>query len=360
MMPTSFAMPPVSPTPPFSATSYRAPTMAPTSAYQSPSRPPPSARPPRPAGDIWGVIDQETGGDDKLARSMKMAVLLESGGDGNAVGDGGVSHGYFQINQDAHASAITPEQSRDARSATRYMLPAFRQALQQVPDALWESDPRQAAAMVAFYAERPAVMYDANTVASRWDQMPLRRMSYSATGAAQAMPEDTGEILTIGQSRERWGDVTPDQFRGGLSDMDAISACGPAAAVAFARIHGRNPTLGEAVDMAKSVGWDATNGMKGVYSQVALLNKMGIAAEVTRGVDWDRVRREVSAGRPVIIDTPSHYFVVEGYDPATGSFDFGNSARVLKAAGGRSWWSPNDLATRFGANFTARSGIYLS
>src|SRR4030095_9793132 len=58
---------------------------------------------------------------------------------------------------------------------------------------------------------------------------------------------------------------------------------------------------------------------------------------------------------PVIIDTPGHYFVAEGYDPTTDKFDFGTSATDLK--GGSRWMSPAELnRTNIGA---ARAALFL-
>jgi hypothetical protein len=161
--------------------------------------------------------------------------------------------------------------------------------------------------------------------------------------------------VKVGKSTVVGGGLTPDQFNSGLSPADAISACGPAAAVAFARQNGRTPTVQEAVNLAKGVGWTREQGMAGPQSQVNLLKQMGVAASLTQGVDWNRVAAETSAGRPVIIDTPQHYWVAEGYDPASGRFNFGNSAKVLKATGGRTWLTAQEMA----AINKPRSSIYL-
>jgi hypothetical protein len=107
--------------------------------------------------------------------------------------------------------------------------------------------------------------------------------------------------------------------------------------------------------MAKGVGWTQEQGMAGPQSQVKLLQQMGVNATLTQGVDWGRVASETQAGRPVIIDTPQHYWVAEGYDPASGRFNFGNSARVLKATGGRTWLTAQEMAAINGP----RSAIFM-
>jgi len=61
------------------------------------------------------------------------------------------------------------------------------------------------------------------------------------------------------------------------------------------------------------------------------------------GTDWARVAQEVQAGRPVIVDTPKHYYTVSGFDPQTGQFEFGQSAGVLKASKGRTRYRPEEL-----------------
>lgn len=130
----------------------------------------------------------------------------------------------------------------------------------------------------------------------------------------------------------------------GLTSAEALAVCGPAAAVAFARANGRNPTLREAKELASSLGlWDVGAGMHGPATQVQLLEKMGVPATLQQGADWGRVAAEVQRGKPVIIDTPNHYFVASDFDPATGTFDFGQSAGVLRAAKGRTRFRPEEL-----------------
>jgi flagellum-specific peptidoglycan hydrolase FlgJ len=156
----------------------------------------------------------------------------------------------------------------------------------------------------------------------------------------------SGRLPSPGESTSQsFNELTPNQYTAGqaLSKADADAACGPAAAVAFARRNGRNPTLDEAVALAREVGWTPDAGMAGPASQVKLLQKMGIAATLT-GVDEQRIAADVQAGNPVTLDTPGHYFVAEKYDPSTGKFDFGNSAKVLRASGGQSWFTLQEAA----------------
>jgi hypothetical protein len=123
---------------------------------------------------------------------------------------------------------------------------------------------------------------------------------------------------------------------------EALSLCGPAAALAFSSVNGRTPTLKEARDLAKSVGWTADAGMAGPASEQALLAKMGVQAELTPSADWNRVTQDVQGGRPVIISTPRHYFTVSDYDPAKG-FYVGTSGTDLK--GGAEWMTDEQITT---------------
>lgn len=133
------------------------------------------------------------------------------------------------------------------------------------------------------------------------------------------------------------------QFGLGLPTAEAYAVCGPAAAIAFAQTYGRNPTVQEAMQMAQGSGWTQAAGMAGPQSEVNLLNKMGVSTHMSNGVDWNAVAQDVQGGNPVIINTPGHYFYVEGYDPQSGKFNFGSSATDLKAAHGQSWFSPDQL-----------------
>lgn len=153
--------------------------------------------------------------------------------------------------------------------------------------------------------------------------------------------------------------ITPDQLKDGkaISSWEGYAACGPAAAVAFARGIGHDLTLDQSVAAARHVGWTAWAGIPGPRAELALLASLGIPAhqlgESEDTIDWDRVKGDVQAGIPVMVVTVEHYFVAEGYDPSTGRFDFGNSAMVLGAAGHKRWFTPGELVwLGFGAPFT--------
>ena len=121
----------------------------------------------------------------------------------------------------------------------------------------------------------------------------------------------------------------------------AASLCGPAAAIAFARVNGRDPTLKEVQALAEQVGWIQGKGMAGPASQRALLAKMGIEADLTPAADAGRIVADVQAGKPVIVSTGLHYFTLSDHDPATNRYYVGASGTDLK--NGREWMSLDDI-----------------
>ena len=146
------------------------------------------------------------------------------------------------------------------------------------------------------------------------------------------------------------------QFGMGLSSGDAMAFCGPAAALAFAQTYGRNPTVDEAKQLAQQVGWNSSQGMAGPTSEVNLLKAMGVDAHMTQGVDWASVGRDASGGNPVIIDTPGHYYYVDGYNADTGKLHVGTSGTDLK--GGSEWMSPDQINAMPQSQGAARAAIF--
>ena len=130
-----------------------------------------------------------------------------------------------------------------------------------------------------------------------------------------------------------------------LSADEAYAACGPAAAVRFAQLYGRNPTLREAVDLATTVGWTSASGMAGISSEQKLMQKMGVPTTLI-GADISRMATEAQTGNPITISTPGHYFTADGYDPNTGAFHVGQSGLDLK--GGAEWMTPAQMEARMG------------
>ena len=134
------------------------------------------------------------------------------------------------------------------------------------------------------------------------------------------------------------------QFSLGLSTGDAYAFCGPTAAIAFAKTYGRNPTVSEAKALAQAVGWNPNQGMAGPSSEVALLNKLGVAAHMSSKIDWNEVKDDATSGNPVIIDTPGHYFYIDGYDANTDKYHLGTSASDLISSKGQEWFKADEIA----------------
>ena len=176
-----------------------------------------------------------------------------------------------------------------------------------------------------------------------------------SAGVEPTAPRDRSWMQAPPEQRS----ITPDQLKDSqsISRWEAYAACGPAASVAFARAIGQDLTLDQATTAARTVGWNAWAGMPGPRAELALLASLGISAhqrgESEDAIDWDRVIGDVQAGMPVMVVTPLHYYVAEGYDPATGKLDFGNSAMVLAGAHGNRWFTPDQLSwLGYGSPFT--------
>lgn len=131
-----------------------------------------------------------------------------------------------------------------------------------------------------------------------------------------------------------------------LTPEEAAAACGPTAAMAFARYQGRNPTIGEALALAKKNGWTPSLGMAGPNSEVSLLGQLGVESVYNDGAGATEVAQEVGQGRPVIIDTPKHYYAVDGYDTDKGLFHVGGSGLALR--GGSEWMSWDQISSHGG------------
>lgn len=143
----------------------------------------------------------------------------------------------------------------------------------------------------------------------------------------------------------------------GLSTSDAYTACGPVAAAAFAQTYGRNPTPQEAISLARQVGWSPDQGMAGPGSEVQLLQKMGVDAHVTSGVNWTDVQKSATSGNPVILSTPNHYLYVDGYNADTGEYHVGASGSALR--GGSEWMTPDQIASVPGTHGAAQAAIFV-
>lgn len=159
-------------------------------------------------------------------------------------------------------------------------------------------------------------------------------------GVQQAVEKVSKAVAGAAKQISQFGDPQ-------LTSDEAYAACGPAAAVRFASMYGRNPTLREATDIAKTVGWTPAQGMAGIESEQSLLKKMGIPTTLIPGAQWERFAAEAKTGNPVTISTEGHYFFADGYDDTTGAFHVGRSGTDL--TGGGEWMTPAQMTQRMGA-----------
>jgi flagellum-specific peptidoglycan hydrolase FlgJ len=143
------------------------------------------------------------------------------------------------------------------------------------------------------------------------------------------------------------GVKVPDQFNVGLAADEAYAACGPVAAVAFAQAFGRNPTPAEALALAKESGWTAAGGMNGISNEKRLLDKMQLPSRLEFGANWEHIQADALRKQPVILSTPGHYFVIDGYDPSNGAYHVGQSGKVYR--GGSEWMTPGQIEAAAGS-----------
>lgn len=104
---------------------------------------------------------------------VRLAMIMGSGLESTwspATGDQGTSFGPFQIHLPAHPG-VSAAEAKDPAFAVRYMLGAYTTGVAKVPESLWQSDPKNAAALAAFYAERPKNMYAQSRIDSVWGKM---------------------------------------------------------------------------------------------------------------------------------------------------------------------------------------------
>jgi hypothetical protein len=134
-----------------------------------------------------------------------------------------------------------------------------------------------------------------------------------------------------------------DIAQAALDDPNKWALCGPVAAVIAAQTRGQNWTVADAKKLAVSKNlWDPDLGMHGLESQAALLRQMGLSAR-TGAANQEQLAADAQAGNTPIISTNKHYFILKGYDPATGRFDTSTSGTAL--SGGSRWLTLDQIAS---------------
>jgi flagellum-specific peptidoglycan hydrolase FlgJ len=180
------------------------------------------------------------------------------------------------------------------------------------------------------------------SISSRPDvQAGLQTAKNVVGGAASALGGAARGALDMASTAMNQSQFNDPQ----LTADEAYAACGPAAAVRFAERFGRNPTLREATDLAKQVGWTSGGGMAGITSEQQLLKNMGVDTHIV-APDWDAISKEAQTGNPVTISTPGHYFFADGYNPQTGAFHVGRSG--LDLVHGAEWMTPTQMENLMG------------
>jgi flagellum-specific peptidoglycan hydrolase FlgJ len=189
--------------------------------------------------------------------------------------------------------------------------PRYSGALQQT------GDPRAFISAVhqAGYATDPAWTQKVLNIANTANQYERPAAQAQAAQPPQGQPN---VVWSQGVSQNELG----------LDPRVAATFCGPAAVMNFMNAYGRPPNLEEALNLAKQVGWNTSAGMsRGPTSVVEMINRLGGNATQQgyyRGAE-NKVRDEILQGRPVLVDTPGHYFQVVGYDTNSQRFILGDA-----------------------------------
>lgn len=290
----------------------------------------------------------ELAADPDFIRTVAAGAKAESGWDVNRVqngfslGDGGGARGLFQFDMGGMGSRYRGNEQallgqEGAELQASQIVPLYAKAYASAPAGLSGAEK---ASWVAAQAERPAGFTDPNSAARRNYAAAYGEIGgqgAQAGASTQELLSRTGSWTPPAKQISQFGDTQ-------LSNDEAYAACGPAAAVRFAQMYGRNPSLREATDLAATVGWTSSGGMAGIGSEQKLMEKMGIQTNLTN--DLSAMAREASTGNPVTISTPGHYFFADGYDANTGAFHVGQSGLDLR--GGSEWMTPAQMEARMG------------
>lgn len=112
------------------------------------------------------------------------------------------------------------------------------------------------------------------------------------------------------------------------------AVCGPEVAAAFGRFYGKNIDPDDIVNTARQYGlWTAQSGMRGPQAQKALLDRLGIPTEYSPEVNLNAVNDKLLHGYTAALSTPGHYFFLQGFDPATGRYDTGETGKAYRGGG---------------------------
>lgn len=307
-----------------------------------------------------GTYARTYGLDDEGAKVLQSIATIEAGLDG-AVGDNGNSFGIYQFHMRGELPAfaawagVSIEEAKklanDPKIATKFAVETYLgNALKQGRAAGLKG--ADLATYVQTQGQRSQNPERAGAAYQEWFGDGRDPFTAKAPDQGQMDAAVAGQTPPPTPTRATLRGITPSQakYATDVDPTDGWSMCGPIAAVGVASAFGINVDMGTAKQIAAGVGWTSANGMAGPQSQVALLKKLGLDASYNT-LNWDSVKNEVQAGKPVILNAMStngkigHYFVVEDYDASTGKFYLGNSLLSLNNTihGGNAWVTPAEL-----------------
>jgi len=286
----------------------------------------------------------ELAADPDFIRTVAAGAKAESGWDvnkiqnGYAMGSNAGARGLFQFDMGGMGANI-PEGALLGDNGAAYqaskIVPLYAQAYKSAPAGL---TPAEKASWVAAQAERPLGYDDPNSAARRNYATAYGQIG-GPGGAFGSVGGGTGPVARTAGQLSQFGDPQ-------LTNDEAYAACGPAAAVRFAQAYGRNPSLREATDLARTVGWTPGQGMAGLASEKNLMDKLGVPTKMLGGPQWTAFAKEAQSGNPVTISTQGHYFFADGYDPQSGAFHVGRSGSDLRQ--GSEWMTPDQMEAVMG------------
>lgn len=165
------------------------------------------------AADPAAILTAVTGAtsDPHVIEAMLLGSNLESGWDPTAAGAG--SYGDFQLQlDDGGYAGVTVADADSPTFATDRMLSQYTASVAEIPDALWTSNPEEAAEQAAYGAERPSVDYyqgqGTAKVNAAWTATQAL-LAGAPTSAATAPLSGTGTTTgTTGTLTSFWGDIT--------------------------------------------------------------------------------------------------------------------------------------------------------
>jgi hypothetical protein len=139
----------------------------------------------------------------------------------------------------------------------------------------------------------------------------------------------------------RWQEAYgPNGERGLISRQVTDVDCGPNAFATILRSRGYNVDPSQAFKFARMTNYHDGNQFRGPDMMVQMLQKeAGLKATSVQiapnGQNWDKIDQELAEGRPVMLSSPGHYWVVSAKDPTTGKYYAG--ATTLR---GNPEWMP--------------------